>query len=209
MSTKNSVSSLGPLQDAVDRRLRQMDEGHIVERVWARDPTVWKPDPKTPEITNRLGWLTVADAMLHAAPDLQRFAEEVRGRFDRVVLCGMGGSSLAPEVLRRTFGSRAGFPQLTVLDTTEPGTVDAVGSTGGLRHRTTRARSRSGDDGPARRPGCDPLLGRHHRRAEGVFAELTPRHRRAAREDAVHRLQQVGHHAGDGQPRGALLEGHG
>ena len=136
MSTKNSVSSLGPLQDAVDRRLRQMDEGHIVERVWARDPTVWKPDPKTPEITNRLGWLTVADAMLHAAPDLQRFAEEVRDRFDRVVLCGMGGSSLAPEVLRRTFGSRAGFPQLTVLDTTEPGTVEAVGSTGGRLAKT-------------------------------------------------------------------------
>jgi glucose-6-phosphate isomerase len=122
------ATSLGALQDAVDRRLRQMDGAHLVGRVWARDPTVWKPDPDTPEITNRLGWLDVAGTMLAAAPELQQFAEQARGRFDRVVLCGMGGSSLAPEVLRRTFGSRAGFPRLTVLDTTDPGTVEAVGS---------------------------------------------------------------------------------
>jgi glucose-6-phosphate isomerase len=136
MSTKNPASSLGALQDAVERRLRQMNEADIVERVWARDPTVWKPDAKTPEITNRLGWLDVAGPMLAAARELRQFAEEARRRFDRVVLCGMGGSSLAPEVLHRTFGSRAGFPRLTVLDTTEPGTVAAVGSTGERLART-------------------------------------------------------------------------
>ncbi len=136
MSEGRVATSLGPLRAAVERRLRQMDQARVVERIWAKDPTVWKPDPATPEITNRLGWLDVADAMLAAAPDLQRFAAEARGRFDRVVLCGMGGSSLAPEVLRRTFGSRTGFPELTVLDTTEPSTVEAVGSSGDRLART-------------------------------------------------------------------------
>ena len=145
MSTRREAGSgkraapsvfLGSLQDAVDRRLRQMEEARLVERVWAKDPTVWKPDPGTPEITNRLGWLDVADAMLVAAPDLRRLAEAARGSFDRVVLCGMGGSSLAPEVLRRTFESRKGFPGLTVLDTTEPGAVDAVGSSASRLART-------------------------------------------------------------------------
>ena len=124
------VSSLGSRQAAVDGRLRQMDEERLVDRIWAKDPTVWKPDPRTPEITNRLGWLNVADTMLAGAADLQAFAEDARrrGRLDHVVLCGMGGSSLAPEVLRRTFGSRRGFPRLTVLDTTAPDAIAAVGA---------------------------------------------------------------------------------
>ena len=129
MSPASTGSPLGALQAAVDRRLVQLDQARLVQRIWQHDPTVWKPDPDTPEITNPLGWLDVADPMLAAAPDLERLAGEVRQRFDRVALCGMGGSSLAPEVLRRTFGARKGYPALTVLDTTEPGTIEGVGAT--------------------------------------------------------------------------------
>ncbi|MBI2402436.1 MAG: glucose-6-phosphate isomerase [Gemmatimonadetes bacterium] len=123
-------AQLGPLDGAVRRRLQQLDEARIVRRIWARDPTVWKPDPRTPEIADRLGWLAVADEIRNRVDELVRFADETRRRFDRVVLCGMGGSSLAPEVLWRTFGRRRGFPTLTVLDTTEPGTIQAVGASG-------------------------------------------------------------------------------
>src|SRR3989304_4647084 len=105
---------LGALDDAVRRRLQQLDEATTIQRIWAKDPTVWKPDPATPEIANRLGWLTVADEMRPRIEELTRFADDVRGRFDRVVLCGMGGSSLAPEVLWRTLGRKPGFPVLTV-----------------------------------------------------------------------------------------------
>jgi len=121
-------AELGPLDDAVRRRIQVLEESRIVERIWTRDPTVWHPDPSTPEIAHRLGWLTVIDEMRPHVAELGRFADEVRRRFDRVVLCGMGGSSLAPEVLWRTLGRKAGFPTLTLLDTTEPGTIQAVGS---------------------------------------------------------------------------------
>ena len=97
----------------------------LVARIWARDHTAWKPDPT--EIADRLGWLDVAHGMRANVPDLQAFAEEARSDGIRhVVLLGMGGSSLGPEVVRQTFGSAPGFPELIVLDSTVPEAVLAV-----------------------------------------------------------------------------------
>jgi len=73
---------LGALDDAVARRLRRLDEERVVQRIWAKDPTVWKPDPRTPEIADRLGWLTVADEMRQRVDQLVGFAQETRRRFD-------------------------------------------------------------------------------------------------------------------------------
>src|SRR3989304_3809651 len=101
---------LGALDDAVARRLRRLDEERVVQRIWAKDPTVWKPDPRTPEIADRLGWLTVADEMRQRVDQLVGFAQETRRRVDRLGLCGMGGSSLAPRGARRTFGRERGVP---------------------------------------------------------------------------------------------------
>ena len=99
----------------------------LVARIWARDHTAWKPDPT--EIADRLGWLDVAHGMRANVPDLQAFAEEARSDGIRhVVLLGMGGSSLGPEVVRQTFGSAPGFPELIVLDSTVPEAVLAVTS---------------------------------------------------------------------------------
>ena len=96
-------------------------------RIWRRDHTLWKPDPA--EIADRLGWLQVTDMMGGQVADLEAFAAEVRAAgFRHAVLLGMGGSSLGPEVLRQTFGSAAGYPELMVLDTTVP---DAVGAAEG------------------------------------------------------------------------------
>jgi transaldolase/glucose-6-phosphate isomerase len=108
---------------AVAVRLDSSDVAQLPKRIWARDPTVWKDDPGTPEIRDRLGWLTVGEAMAQQAKALKAFAEEVRAEFDRVVLCGMGGSSLGPEVLWRTFGAAPGHPSLHVLDSTDPRAV--------------------------------------------------------------------------------------
>ena len=97
----------------------------LVGRIWKRDHTVWKPDPT--EIADRLGWLDVAGSMREQVNSLQAFAQEVRDDGIRhVVLLGMGGSSLGPEVLRQTFGSAPGFPELIVLDSTVPDAVLAV-----------------------------------------------------------------------------------
>ena len=104
-------------------RLDAMDTAQIPKRIWARDPTVWKSDPKTPEIRDRLGWLVVGESMAQQVKSLTTFADQARAEFSRVVLCGMGGSSLAPEVLWRTFGAKAGYPSLHVLDSTDPEAV--------------------------------------------------------------------------------------
>src|SRR6476469_2693011 len=114
---------VGSVDLAVARRLDAMDAAHLTRRIWERDPTVWKDDADTPEIRDRLGWLTVGKAMAQQAKMLAAFADEVRADLSRVVLCGMGGSSLAPEVLWRTFGAAPGFPTLHVLDSTDPRAV--------------------------------------------------------------------------------------
>ena len=105
--------------------LAYLEQNQVVTRIWSGDHTVWKPDPT--EIADRLGWLTVTDLMRQQASDLASFAAEVRDvGFKHFVLLGMGGSSLGPEVLRQTFGSAPGYPELIVLDSTVPGWVQSV-----------------------------------------------------------------------------------
>ena len=105
--------------------LQHLQEDRIVQRIWEKDYTVWRPDPH--EITNRLGWLTVTDSMRPMLQDLQALANEVREEgYAHVVLMGMGGSSLGTEVLRQSLGSAPSYPELIVLDSTEPGWVEGV-----------------------------------------------------------------------------------
>ncbi len=110
----------------LEAQLDNLRRGEAVRRIWERDHTVWSPDPV--EISDRLGWLTVTGVLRRQIPLLEGFAQGVReDGFNHVVLLGMGGSSLGPEVLRQTFGSAPGHPQLIVLDSTFPGTVRSVG----------------------------------------------------------------------------------
>ena len=103
----------------------EIDRRDIIGRIWRRDHTVWKPRPD--EIADRLGWLDVSVAMRSELPSLRRFADEVRADgFRRVLLLGMGGSSLGPEALSRTFGSADGYPELQVLDSVLPSEVRAA-----------------------------------------------------------------------------------
>ena len=87
----------------------RLSAAYAVDRLWARDHRLWKEDPT--DITNRFGWLTVIESMKDRAEELRTFAASARKRGIRdVVLLGMGGSSLGPEVLRaslrRTKGQR-------------------------------------------------------------------------------------------------------
>ena len=116
---------LGKDLPAVESALTDLQRRDVMGRLWRRDHTVWKPDPT--EIADRLGWLTVTDIMCEQIADLQGFANQVRlDGFRHVVLLGMGGSSLGPEVLRQVFGSADGYPELIVLDSTVPSWVRAV-----------------------------------------------------------------------------------
>jgi RpiB/LacA/LacB family sugar-phosphate isomerase len=121
----------------------------VVERIWARDPTVFTPEAETREptrksILTRLGWLQSPEEMGGRLEEVERFVADVRGRgFRQVVLLGMGGSSLCPEVLARTFGATRGLA-LAVLDSTDPAAVADVQSSIDAPHTLFVVASKSG-----------------------------------------------------------------
>ena len=116
----------GTLRAKVEQKLALAGRDAVARRLREGDPTLWGP-PGAPEVGDRLGWLTIAEQMLEQLDELEAFAEQIsREGFAHVVLLGMGGSSLAPEVLRRCFHHRPGRPSLHVLDSTDSGAIRAV-----------------------------------------------------------------------------------
>jgi glucose-6-phosphate isomerase len=113
---------------AVSRRISALASQRFVQRLFRGDASLWAKAPAARRsIRNRLGWLRSPERMLREVPRLEAFAREVREEgFRRVVLLGMGGSSLCVEVFRRLFPSPAGHPDLVVLDGTVPETVQRV-----------------------------------------------------------------------------------
>jgi glucose-6-phosphate isomerase len=112
---------LGPYAACVERAIAELDAARIVPRIWARDHTVWRPEPT--EIANRLGWLDSPVVMDGAVAALTELRATVRADGYRdAVLVGMGGSSLAPELFARTLSTGDGF-RLQVLDSTDPQAV--------------------------------------------------------------------------------------
>ena len=131
---RRPAEGLGVEAAVVDSALADLDAQQMVPRIWRRDHTVWNPEPR--EIADRLGWLTVTDQMREQVPALEAFAREVvEEGYTRVVLLGMGGSSLGPEVMRGVLGGAPGYPDLTVLDSTVPQWVAAI--TGDVDPRRT------------------------------------------------------------------------
>jgi len=124
--TESTRFELGEYQARVDDRLSAWADQSIVERIWQKDHTLWSAEP-IPELVDRLGWLTLPDVDRGVLDRVDAFAENVRSDgFTHIVLLGMGGSSLAPEVFARCFGSSPGYPELTVLDTTHPEAVRSL-----------------------------------------------------------------------------------
>jgi transaldolase / glucose-6-phosphate isomerase len=105
--------------------ITQITNEDIVSRIWAGDHTVW--DSSREEIDNRLGWLHLPHSMGSQIPRINQFVDSVRAEgFTHAVLLGMGGSSLAPDTLSHIFGTRDGYPQLQILDSTHPEAVSQV-----------------------------------------------------------------------------------
>ena len=117
---------LGVLSEAVESR-RSRAAG-AADGLFAHNPAAWSPDPGVQKkIANRLGWLTSPRLMADSIPRLEQFASRIKADgFTDVVLLGMGGSSLAPEVLRAIVGIAPGFPRLHMLDSTDPSAVRAA-----------------------------------------------------------------------------------
>jgi glucose-6-phosphate isomerase len=105
--------------------LESLREQNFLERLRDCDASLWSDEAaEQTVIANRLGWLDAHRQMLDRLDELRGFADWVReNEFRWAVLLGMGGSSLAPQVLQRTFGAKAGYPELIVLDTTDPESI--------------------------------------------------------------------------------------
>ena len=116
---------LGSYEQAVRERFIRLEQEQFVSRLWRKDASLWKADPKVQgQIKNSLGWLHVAEKMEEALADLAAFAREVReAGFREAVHMGMGGSSLAPLAFQEILGPGVDGLSLTVLDTTDPATI--------------------------------------------------------------------------------------
>ena len=118
---------LGNAKADADAALAKLSEGDFLNKLWKHDASPWSADPAhVAIIKNALGWLNIPQVTHAASGDLVAFAKDCAKRFKHVVVLGMGGSSLAPDVLRATFGQVAGFPQLHVLDSTDPVQIKAL-----------------------------------------------------------------------------------
>lgn len=120
---------LGALKPAVDQKLADLAAKQAVHRIWARDADLWKPGDAgaAASINNRLGWLDSPTWARARAEELGNFVNSVVAEgYTDAVLLGMGGSSLAPEVMRRTCGVAEGYLDLHMLDTTDPAQILAV-----------------------------------------------------------------------------------
>jgi glucose-6-phosphate isomerase len=122
------------------RAVKALLDAHSIGRIWRREVSVWTAsaeaaavktgaasDPVGEAIANRLGWLDVPTGMRPELERVEALADEVkRDGITHVYLLGMGGSSLCAEVMRSVYGVRAGYPQLTVMDTTDEAAITGV-----------------------------------------------------------------------------------
>ena len=123
---KNAASSLGPLADSVSKRISQLEAGSVPARLWKHDPTLWAPardEEGQHEVAIRMGWLDSTDKARKKLKEYQAFAKEVRKeKIDRVLVLGMGGSSLTAEVFSSLLAAaNVTAPlSLAILDSTDP-----------------------------------------------------------------------------------------
>lgn len=120
---QNEQTDLGSHDSSV--RLALGEFGDAAQHIWSKDGAWWSGDAAVQSgIGDRLGWLDVVERMIGEADDLRQFAEGIcKGGFQTVLLMGMGGSSLAPDLFSMEFETADGFPELYVLDSTDPAVV--------------------------------------------------------------------------------------
>lgn len=112
---------MGSYESDVEKVISKYENDKVAQRIYEKDFTLWSDTPK--EVTNRLDWLFSPEETLSHLDEIKSFVHDVKGRFTHALLLGMGGSSLAPEVFRLSFGVQEGYLDLEVLDSTDPGNV--------------------------------------------------------------------------------------
>ncbi len=135
---------LGSDESPVETLEAAWQSARVPERFWKQDPKLWPAAPAS-DVAERMGWLHLPERMYDQVESLTSFADQVRKEgYTHVVVLGMGGSSLAPDVLGGVFGQRDGFPALHVLDSTHPDAIRRLQSTLDPRHTLFLVSSKSG-----------------------------------------------------------------
>jgi glucose-6-phosphate isomerase len=138
---KQTYTLPNDLGDAVAASLEGWKKNNKVARLWQKDASLWTGTDES----NWLGWLNIAEQQLAHAAAFKRTAQDVKkSRFKHALLLGMGGSSLCPEVLRMTFGKIKGFPELHVLDSTDPVQIKSIEAKLDLKSTLCIVSSKSG-----------------------------------------------------------------
>ena len=138
---RQSYKLPAPLSGAVQASLEDWKKSNKVRRLWQRDASVWTGADED----KWLGWLTIVDEQLAHIDALKSIAADIRNaKFKHALLLGMGGSSLCPEVLRLTFGKIKGYPELHVLDSTDPAQIKAIEKKVDLKSTICIVSSKSG-----------------------------------------------------------------
>lgn len=141
---ENQILSLGRWQQAVEEKAAQLRQDDFAARFWQKDPALWAGGAPE-DVASMLGWIDVVGVMESRVDELTQFAQEIRDAgFERVVLAGMGGSSLAPYVLSTIFPKQANGLPLHVLDSTHPETVLQIANEGALDKTLVVVASKSG-----------------------------------------------------------------
>lgn len=156
------------LQARVEAQLAQWDKDGTIERVWARDASVWTRQGED----SWLGWLRATDDATELIDELKGFSREVQADgIENVLLLGMGGSSLCPDVLARSFGTLPGHPRLRVLDSTDPAQVASADADLDLAKTLVIVASKSGTT-------LEPAVFLEHflARARAALGETAARH---------------------------------
>ncbi|MFA6210049.1 MAG: bifunctional transaldolase/phosoglucose isomerase [Candidatus Obscuribacterales bacterium] len=129
------------LAETLSQTLALWTKDSLVEKIWQKDATLWTNKDEA----QWLDWLHVVADQQKALPEYEQFAEEIKeAGFTDVLLLGMGGSSLAPEVFAITYGSKAGYPRLRILDSTDPQQIRHLDATVDLKKTLFVVSSKSG-----------------------------------------------------------------
>jgi transaldolase/glucose-6-phosphate isomerase len=143
---KRQETALAAFENGIQRAMSDLDRNRIIHRIWDKDPSVWKEESFHQQvISSRLGWLDIVNAEEEFYAPVFTLRDDVKQHgYSHALLLGMGGSSLAAEVMRQTFGVLPGFPDLMVLDTTDPQAIRLASETIDLEHTLFIVATKSG-----------------------------------------------------------------
>ncbi len=137
---------LGQYQPAIEAKIADLNAHDFTTRFWQKDATLWTQNAEAQQsIRSFMGWLDTPEVMSKAVAEITQFVHEVQAAgFQHVVVMGMGGSTMAPIVFQRSFPQGQGSLPLSILDTTDPGTVAALEAELPLEHTLFVVASKSG-----------------------------------------------------------------